>query len=104
MVAGDCEFERRALPRFRLHPDSPALALDNLLTNCKTDASAGNFVSMQPFEHAEHALGVLRIDTDSVVLDRKQPPFPVFLRRDIDFRRLLASVLDRIRNQVLEKL
>src|ERR1035437_8316909 len=104
MATGNCELERSPVPCFRFHPDSSTLALDNFLTKRKTDASTGNFASMQAFEHAEHPVGVLRIDTDSVVPHRKQPPFRVSLRRDMDSRRFLASVLDRIGNEVLEKL
>src|SRR5208283_1671983 len=103
-AGGDCKLERRAPPRFRFHPDSSPLALDDLLTKCKPNASTGNFVSMQAPEHAEHPGSVLRIDTDSVVPHRKQPPFPVSLRRDVDSRCLLAPVLDRIGDEVLEKL
>src|ERR1035441_561106 len=103
-AVGNCELEDSAPPDFRFHPDPPTLALDNLLTKRKTDASAGNFASMQAFEHAEHPVGVLRIDTDSVVSHRKHPPFRVSLRRDMDSRCFLASVLDRIGNKVLKKL
>ena len=104
MACGNCELKRSAPPQLRFHPDSSALTLDNFLTQSKSDASAGNFSSMQAFEHAEHPVGVLRIDTDSVVPHRKQPSFRVSLRRDVDSRRLLASVLNRIGNEVLEKL
>src|ERR1039458_9625033 len=103
-AVGNCELEGSAPPDFRFHPDPPTLALDNLLTKSRTDASAGNFASMKAFEHAKHPVGVVRIDTDSVVPHRKYPPFRVFLRRDLSSRDFLASVLDRIGNQVLEKL
>src|ERR1035438_8686082 len=103
-AVANCELEDSAPPGFRFHPDPPTLALDNLLTKRKTDASAGNFSSMQAYEHAEYPAGVLRIDTDSVVPHRKQPPFRISLRRDMDSRYFLASVLDRIGNEVLEKL
>src|ERR1035438_2180387 len=64
-TVGNCELEGSAPPDFRFHPDPPTLALDNLLTKGKTDASAGNFASMKAFEHAEHPVGVVRINTDS---------------------------------------
>src|ERR1017187_1303796 len=98
----NCELERSTLPGFRFHPDPPTLALDNLLTKRKTDASAGNFASMQALEHAEHPAGVFWIDTDSVVAHREQPPFRIALRRDVDSGRFLASEFDRIGNEVLE--
>ena len=68
------EPESGAPPGFRLQPDSSALALDDFLAKRQTDASPGNFAPMQAFEHAEHAFGVLRFDTDSVVPHREQPP------------------------------
>src|SRR5664280_1900219 len=104
MAVGNCELKRSAPARFRFHPDSSTLAFDHFLTYRETDAGAGNFASMQAFEHAEHPLGVLRIDTDSVVPHREQPAFRISLRGDMDSRRFLASVLDRIGNKVLENL
>src|ERR1035437_9065116 len=74
MAVGDCQLERSAPSCFRFHPDPSALALDNFLTDRKTDARTGNFAPMQAFEHAENPVGVLRIDTDSVVAHGKQPP------------------------------
>src|SRR2546421_248175 len=101
---GNGELEGSAAPGFRFHPDSSTLALDNLLAQRQTDASAGNFLSVQPFEHAEDAVFVLRFDTDSIVPHCKTPRFRIFLRRDVDGGRFPGSVLDRIGNQVLEKL
>src|ERR1035437_5008893 len=100
----NCKLERSAPSDFRFHPDSSAPALDNSLTNRQADARTGDFASMQAFEHAEHPVGVLRIDTDSVVPHREQPPFRASLGRDMDSRCFLAAVLDRIGNEVLEKL
>src|ERR1039457_6605426 len=103
-AVGNCELERSAPACLRFQPDPSTLALDNLLTKRQTDASTGAFSSMQAFEHSEHAAGVLRTDTNSVFPHRKQPRFRASLRRDMDSRRFLASVLDRIGNEVLEKL
>jgi len=101
---GDREFEGGAAPGFRFHPDPPTLALDDLSAKRQTNARARDFASMQTFKHAEHPVGVLRFDTDSVVPHREQPPFPVSVGRDMDSRCFPASELDRIGNQVLEKL
>src|ERR1035441_282729 len=103
-VAGNCKLESRAAPRFRFHPDPSTLALDDLLAKRQTDARTGDFAPMQAFKHAEHPLGVSRFDPDSVVPHGKQTSFPVSLGRNMDSRRFPASELDRIRNQVLEKL
>src|SRR5581483_6841355 len=103
-AAGNCKHERSATPGFRLDPNSSPQTLDNFLTNRKTDACTWNLAAMQAFKQAEHPVGVLRIDTDSVIPHRKQPPFRYSLCRDMDPRCFLTSVLDRIRNQILEKL
>src|SRR5580658_184333 len=103
-AARNCKLKRSAPPRYRFDPDAPTLALDDFLANRETDARTGYFASMQALEHAEHPVGVLRIDADSVVPHRKQPPRRVSLGRDMDVRNFRASVLDRIGNEVLEKL
>src|ERR1051326_6769402 len=94
MGAGNRELERSAPPGFRFYPDSSALTLDSFPANRKTDAGTRNFASMQTFKQAEHAVGVLRINADSVVPHRKQPPFRYPRCRDMDSRCLLAFVLD----------
>src|SRR5208283_2752217 len=104
MSTGNSELERSAPPCFRFYPDSSPLALDYLLTKGKPDARAGDFISVQAPEHAEHSAGVLRIDADSVVPHGEQPPFPVSYRRDVDSWRFLASVLNRVGNEVLKDL
>src|SRR5271157_3192106 len=101
---GNCKLEGSAAPCLRFHPDPSTLALDNLLTNRQTDARAGNLASMQAFEHAEHPVGILRIDPDSVVPHRELPAFRAFFRRDMDSGCFPAAVLDRIGDEVLEKL
>src|ERR1017187_8147959 len=104
MAGGNGEFESSTAPRRRLHPDSTALAVNYFPTEGKTDASAWNFGSMQAFKHAEDAFTVSRIDTDSVIAHGKQPAFRISFRGDMDSWRLLAAVLDGIRNEILEKL
>src|ERR1017187_58116 len=104
MAVGNCELKRSAPARLRFQPDSSTLAFDHFLTDRETDACARDFAAMQTFEHAKHPFGVLRIDTHSVVPHGEQPAFRVSLRGDMDSRRFLASVLDRIGNKVLENL
>jgi hypothetical protein len=99
----ECELERSARPA----SDSTQIRPPWRSTiSCKSPDRCPyrEFRFHAAFEHAEHPVGVLRIDTDSVVAHRKQPPFPSRLRRDMDSRGFLASVLDRIGNEVLEKL
>src|SRR3954447_5566233 len=55
-------------------PDPPAVELDDLAAEGEADARPAVLVAqVQPLEHDEDALGVLRIDADPVVLDRDGP-------------------------------
>jgi hypothetical protein len=47
---------------------------NDFLTNSQADASAGKFVSfVQALEHTENFIEILRINTNAVVLNGKQP-------------------------------
>src|ERR1017187_4435546 len=104
MADGNCELKGSAPASLRFHPDSSTLAFDHFLADRETDAGAGDFAAVQAFEHAEHPVGVLRIDTHSVVAHREQPAFRVSLRGDMDSRCFLAAVLNRIGDKILEDL
>src|SRR5438874_8229547 len=97
--------ERGAPTEPRFDPDAPPVALDHLLADGKADAGAGVLThGMQPLEQHEDALEVLRLDADAVVGDR-DTPLGVFLhRRDMDARRRLTAELERVADEVLEKL
>src|ERR1035438_7746241 len=97
------ELESRALSHFRFHPNPSTTAFHYLLTECKPDACAGNFLSVQTLEDAKHQASVFRCDAHAVVTHREHPPFPSSRSGDVNSGRGLAPVLDRIANQVLEK-
>src|SRR4029079_11902526 len=59
---------------FALDRDSPVVALDDPLADRQPDAAPGVLVApVQPFEHAEDALCMARVDADAVVRDVEQP-------------------------------
>ena len=62
-----------------------AVPLDDLLADRQADAGAGELVSLvQPLEHAEDPLEVLRVDPQPVVLHREEPlPVAVLRGRDV---------------------
>src|SRR4029077_16278424 len=71
---GQCEAKRRAFACFRLHPDAPAVALDDLLADRQAHAGAAIlFASVQPLEDNEDAVVVLRVNPDAVVAHREDP-------------------------------
>ena len=59
---------------------------------------------MQALEDLEDLLRIFRRDSNAVVLHRKYPfRFPP-LRRDVDARRILSPIFDRVAHQVLHQL
>src|SRR5437764_240569 len=58
------EIERGSLVLLRLHPYLTAVAIDNPLADRQANARAGNVPAVQPLEHAENVLMILRSDSD----------------------------------------
>src|ERR1044071_1663963 len=64
----------RSLAWLGIDPNSPSVPLDDFFAYRETYAGAGIFFSaVEPLEHDEDTLGVLRIETDAVVGERKDP-------------------------------
>jgi hypothetical protein len=59
---------------------------------------------MKPRKYAENRLMVLRVDPDAIVDHCKEPFSISSLSRDMNTRRRLSAVLNRITDQILEKL
>ena len=75
--------ERRALPRFRFHPDASAVAVHDSLANGQTDARARILLAaVQTLEDEEDAFLVFGVDADAVVAHGEVPE--VFLAADVD--------------------
>ncbi len=90
---------------FGLHPDSPAVTLDNLLTYGQANASAFILGAvMQAFEDAKHQFRVFRADTDPLVSYTEPPQISLAFCSYLDHGRRLAVVLERVPNQVLKEL
>src|SRR5258706_14863240 len=98
--------ERGPLAKLRFNPDSPAMALRDLLANGQADACPGIFLLvLQPLEHLENPFPVLFFDTDAIVLDRKMPSvFSTFFAGHMNARRVCIPELDGVGDQVLKHL
>src|SRR5436305_8241348 len=99
---GQREVECRAIARLRFHPDAATIPLHHALADRQADTRAGNSLAMQPFEHTENGLVILRLNPHSVILHGKLPFGFTPGRRDMNARRLHAAVFDGIADQILE--
>src|SRR5574340_430848 len=99
------EDESAAFTRPGFHPDMAAVALHHLLADGEADAGPGIFaLVVQPLEHHEDALEILRLDADAVVPHRKFISLAKILHRHMDSRNGRGTELERIGHQVLEEL
>ena len=90
---GNREAKRRTFAEFRLHPNSSAVPLDHCFADCQTDAAAFELVrAVKPLEQAEDFISVFHVD--AVVRDPKDPFGTVIRRGDMNFRFLIAAILD----------
>ena|SRR5687768_2586717 len=81
------------------------MPFDDAAAHGEPDARAGIvFPGMQPLKDFKNAVGVLRIDSDAIVLYRESPQVFLALRADLDARRRLAVELDAVADQVLKQL
>ena len=70
----DEEPKVRTSAEFGLNPYLSPSIVDNTLANSETDTSAGiSILCVKAFENPEDLLVILRIDPDTVVLDREPP-------------------------------
>src|SRR5258708_7385582 len=98
------EVEGRTAVRFRVRPDLAAVLADDPLHDGEAHARAFELRGpMQALEDPEQFIGILHVETDAVVAH----VYGTLLRlvANIDDRtRLLACVLERIADQILEHL
>jgi hypothetical protein len=75
----------------------------NTLAYCQAYTSAGILLSvMQSLKDDEYAVGILRVDSDTVISDGEDP-FPFLLLGGyVNARRLLIAKLNGITDQILE--
>ena len=59
---------------------------------------------MQPFENREDVIGILGVQANPVILHRNHPFGTRFPGRKVDARRLGAAILDRVPDEILQKL
>jgi len=102
----DCEIKRTALAWARLHPDAPAVLLNNLFADGEANARTGILAAgMQTLKDLKKPPGLGRVDADAVIAHGKPPVMILLLGRDVNTRRLLWSAeFQRIADEVLQHL
>src|SRR6185369_16546083 len=77
--------ECRALIHRGFGPDTAAVALDDTLHDCQTDAGTCEILcAMQPLKHVEQLVGILHVEADTVVADQEDLLVAYLARTDLD--------------------
>src|SRR4051812_1153599 len=97
--------EARALAFLALEIDRSMLQLDELLRDGESESGPGSVhdALVQPFEHAEYPLSLVRRDPDALVRDLEAQVLVLYGDRE-PYDAALAGELHRIREQVEEDL
>src|ERR1700693_2120455 len=102
---GEGEIEGCSVSWGGVDPDSSSIAFNHAFTNGKPDAGALILlIAVKSFEYPKDVLLVLRIDPDPVVLHSKTPRGTLLDCRNVDARRLVSPVFERVADQVLKHL
>src|SRR6185295_19960048 len=81
------------------------MPFNNLFAYRQTDAGSGIFFStVQSLKNDKDSLGILWVQPDTIVADRKQPFTGLALSRHVNPWRFLTVELDGIADQVLKEL
>src|SRR5690606_28859209 len=83
--------------------DVAAVPLDDFLADREPDPGARRLAG-EPAEDLEDAVRIVRVEADAVVAHPDLPRCAVPLRAELDARGRVARGLDRVDEQVLEKL
>src|SRR5688572_7224980 len=92
--------------RRAFHPNLSAVEIRNLLADCQTYAGARYLPGMKPFEDAEDALVVGRVDTDPVI-SYKYLDNSIFRSNTADMDHRLAfrrPIFQPVRKKILQQL
>ena len=99
------EIKRGAAPRLRIDPDAAARARDDFFARRQAYAAASYIRAVRPLHGLKNSLKPIALDAHAVIGHRKEPRRSLPCRAHSDHRwHAWAAVLDRIRQQVLEKL
>jgi len=82
----------------------PTMILHHTSANCQPDASTGvGLAVVQPLEHGENALPLVRVNADAVVAHAEAPLVTLVRHANMDDGGyIFAPVLDGIGKQILE--
>ena len=93
----ECEKEGRALPQGGFDPDAPAVALDDLFTQCQANAGARILTSgVQALKDLEDTRRILWGDTKAVVAYSDPPHAIAMLDPNMDGWGLVAPEFKRV--------
>ena len=85
------------MPDLRIDQELPPVTLDDLLADGQPNAGPWVFVPrVQALKDEKDALGVFRVNADPIIAHGELPALPLPLHGDMDARRALAPVLQRI--------
>ena len=89
----------------RLHPNAPAVAMNDLLADREADTCATVCVGrVQALEKSKDKVRVLGCNADSIVMNGYPPFGPIQVCANGNLRSLLATIFDCIAYQVLKQL
>src|SRR5580700_3198101 len=104
LLRGNRKLETGSTSRFRFHPDSAAVPLDNAFADCQTYPGSRLRVAMQALEYSEDILFVFPGNPDPIVAHADYPILTLLLGANLDYWRIFALVLDGVADQVLKEL
>ena len=101
----DRKGKRRPDPHFRRRPNSSAEPFHVLAADGQPQARSGILLlRVKASKGGEHVRKKLRRDADAIVANGKLPSLRLPVHRYVDLAALLAPVLQRIRDEILNRL
>ena len=89
---------------YGVDPDLAPMLLDDSLAGGESYAGARNTSIVQPLEEPKNTVPIFALDADAVVGYRELPLRSGWNGGDMDGKRALSPILDRVRDQILEDL
>src|SRR5438046_4660460 len=104
-LRSDRKVKRRPFALLGLHPDSPAMPLDDFFANGKPNSRPRILIArVQPLKDDKDTLKVLFWDADAIIAHCKVPNTRLLLDTNANFGRTFTAKLDSVANKVLEEL
>ena len=99
------EIKSSTMAKLRIHPDTSAMPFHDFFAKRQADARSRILGGgMQTLENDEDPVGILGIDSNAVIANRKQPFVLPLYRRNVNARGPVTVELDRVADKVLKQL